>query len=61
MSKYVVLNLSSQEVISLEFATQEEALKHIEYINSFRTSGQDKANLAVLLVGSSTHKELTGL
>jgi hypothetical protein len=58
VSKYVVLNLSTRQVISPEFRWQEEALRFIDNVNELLGR---KADLGVLLVGSETHKEVTGL
>lgn len=57
-NKYVVLNLSTQQIISPEFPSQEDALEFIGTVNELLRT---KQNLGVLLVGSTTHKELTGL
>lgn len=57
-NKYVVFNMAAQQVISPEFATQEEALEFLSNVNELLRT---KLNLGVLLVGSSTYREVTGL
>lgn len=55
--KYVIYNLSGGYVFGNErYDTQEEALQAIRNL-----PGYNHGNLAVLLVGSSTHEEVNGL
>lgn len=54
--KYVIYDLDTHNLYSsVRYDSQEEALKAIRRLSGFRR------NLAVLLVGSSTHEEVNGL